>query len=72
MLLQDYMDVFAWSYQDMSGLDTHIMVHHLPLKEDFPPVKQKLRRTCPDMAMKIKEEVQKQHNAGFLSVSNYL
>ena len=38
-LLQDYMDVFAWSYQDMSGLDTDIVVHRLPLREDFPPVK---------------------------------
>lgn len=33
-LLREYMDVFAWSYQDMSGLDTDIMVHCLPLKED--------------------------------------
>lgn len=65
------MDVFAWSYQGMSGLDNDIMVHHLPLKEDCPPVKQKLRRTRLDMAMKIKEEVQKQLNAGFLAVSNY-
>lgn len=65
------MDMFAWSYQDMSGLNTDTLVHRLPLKEDFPPVKQKLRRTRPDMAMKIKEEMQKQHNAGFLAVSNY-
>ena len=27
-LLQDYNDVFAWSYQDMPGLETDIMVHH--------------------------------------------
>ena len=26
-LLHDYSDVFAWSYQDMSGLDTDIIVH---------------------------------------------
>ena len=26
-LLQDYSDVFAWSYQDMPGLDTDIVVH---------------------------------------------
>lgn len=50
-LLQEYMDVFAWSYQDMPGLDTDIVVHHLTLKEDCPSVKQKLRRTRPDMAM---------------------
>ena len=32
-LLQDYSDVFAWSYQDMPGLDTDIVVHRLPLRE---------------------------------------
>ena len=31
-LLQDYNDVFAWSYQDMSGLDTDIVVHQLDRK----------------------------------------
>ena len=25
-LLQDYSDIFAWSYQDMSSLDTDIVV----------------------------------------------
>ena len=38
-LLQDYNDVFAWSYQDMSGLDTNIVVHCLPLREECAPVK---------------------------------
>ena len=37
-LLQDYNDVFAWSYQDMPGLDTDIVVHRLPLKEECMPV----------------------------------
>ena len=38
-LLHDYVEVFAWSYKDMPGLDTDIMVHRLPTKADFPPVK---------------------------------
>ena len=70
-LLQDYNDVFAWSYQDMSSLDTDIVVHHLPLREEFPPVKQKLRRVKLEMLLKIKEEVKKQLDAGFLEVSKY-
>ena len=32
-LLQDYSDVFAWSYQDMLGLNTKIVVHRLSLRE---------------------------------------
>src|SRR6266487_5748678 len=70
-LLKEYVDVFAWSYQDMPGLDTDIVEHHLPLKPECLPVKQKLRRTHPDLAVKIKEEVQKQIDAGFLVTSEY-
>ncbi|WJX67858.1 hypothetical protein P8452_52291 [Trifolium repens] len=70
-LLQEYVDVFAWSYQDMPGLDTDIVVHRLPLRPECPPVKQKLRRTRPDMALKIREEVKKQFDAGFLAVAKY-
>lgn len=58
-LLHEYVDVFAWSYQDMPGLNINIMIYYLPLKQDCPPVKQKLRRTRPDMDIKIKEVVQK-------------
>ncbi|RDX68220.1 hypothetical protein CR513_52809, partial [Mucuna pruriens] len=35
------------------------------------PVRQQLRRMKPDVALKIKEEVEKQWDAGFLAVSNY-
>ncbi|KAI5409936.1 hypothetical protein KIW84_055408 [Lathyrus oleraceus] len=70
-LLREYVDVFAWSYEDMPGLDTDIVQHFLPLKPECVPVKQKLRRTHPDMAVKIKEEVQKQIDAGFLVTSTY-
>ena len=70
-LLQDYNDVFAWSYQDMPGLDTDIVVHRLPLREECMPVKQKLRRVKPEMLLKIKEEVKKQLDARFLEVAKY-
>ena len=43
----------------------------LATKEDFPPVQQKVRRMRPDMSEKIKVEVMKQFNAGFLVVTSY-
>ncbi|KAI5434353.1 hypothetical protein KIW84_021271 [Lathyrus oleraceus] len=58
-LLREYSDVFAWSYQDMPGIDSEIVEHRLSLKPECPSVKHKLRRTHPDMDVKIKEEVQK-------------
>jgi hypothetical protein len=56
-LLREYADIFAWSYKVMPGLDAEVVEHRLPLKPECPPVKQKLRRSRPDMALKIKEEV---------------
>jgi len=41
-LLEEYQDIFAWSYQDMSGLDLDIVQHKLPLNPGSSPVKQKL------------------------------
>ena len=37
-LLHDYVEVFAWSYEDMRGLDEDIVVHRLPTREECPPV----------------------------------
>ena len=45
--LRSYLDVFAWSYEDMPGLDPSIVQHHLPLVPHARPVKQKLRRLHP-------------------------
>ncbi len=70
-LLQEFKDVFAWSYQDMPWLSTDIVVHRLPIKEDCKPMQQKLRRMRPDIVLKIKEEVQKQFDAGFLQEVKY-
>lgn len=58
-LLREYVDMFAWSYQDMTGLNTDIVMHKLPFKPECPPMKQKLRRTSPDITLKTKEEVRK-------------
>ena len=52
-LLQDYSDMFTLSYQDMLGLDTDIVVHCLPLKEECLP------HRSSEMLLKIKEEVKK-------------
>ena len=70
-MLRDYVEIFALSYEDMHGLDTDIVVHHLPTKEDCPPVKQKVRRMHLEMFEKIKAEVMKQFDVGFLAVTSY-
>ncbi|RVW67838.1 Retrovirus-related Pol polyprotein from transposon 297 [Vitis vinifera] len=70
-LLRSYLDVFAWSYEDMPGLDPSIVQHRLPLLPHARPVKQKLRRLHPRWSLQVKEEIQKQLSVGFLSVVEY-
>ena len=70
-LLRDYHDIFAWSYQDMPGLSPNIVQHRLPLNPGYTLVKQKLRRMKPEMSLKIKDEVKKQFDTGFLVVVRY-
>ncbi|KAA3486009.1 RNA-directed DNA polymerase (Reverse transcriptase), Ribonuclease H [Gossypium australe] len=48
-LLQEFKDVFAWTYQDMPGLSTDIVVHRLPIKEEYKLVQQELRWMRPNV-----------------------
>ena len=70
-LLTEFKEVFAWSYEDMPGIDTNVVQHCIPTNLTMKPVKQNLRRMKPEWTLKIKEEVEKQYNAGFLRVVNY-
>ncbi|XP_075658434.1 uncharacterized protein LOC142628249 [Castanea sativa] len=55
----------------MPMIDTNIVQHCIPTDPTMKLVKQKLRRMKPEWILKIKEEVEKQYNAGFLRVVNY-
>ena len=41
--LRDNQDVFAWSHEDMLGIDPLIMVHRLNVLPTFSPVRQMKR-----------------------------
>jgi hypothetical protein len=66
--LVTYIDVFAWSYEDMSGLDTDIVVQRVLLVEGCKSVKEKLRRIHSDVLIKAKVEIKKHWNTDFLEV----
>ena len=36
-------DIFAWSHEDMPGIDPSVIVHRLHVNPDSPPVRQKKR-----------------------------
>ena len=70
-LLISHLDVFAWSYEDIPGLDPSIVQHHLPLVPHARPIKQELRRLHPRWSLQVKEEIQKQLSVGFISMVQY-
>ena len=71
-LLIEFKEVFAWSYEDMLGIDTDIVQHCIPTNPTMKSVKQKLRRMKLEWTLMINEKVKKQYNARFLRVVNYL
>ena len=54
-LLKEFKEIFAWSYQDMPGLDTKIVVHKILVKLECPPVQQALWRMKSETILKIKK-----------------
>ena len=42
ILLKEVWDVFAWSYEDMQGLDLHLYQHQIHLSKDAKPIAQRL------------------------------
>jgi hypothetical protein len=58
-LCKYYIDVFAWSYEDLKTYDTSIIQHRIPLKEGVKPFRQKLRHVNPLLLPVIEKEVKK-------------
>ena len=50
-------DVFAWSHEDMPGIDPSVMMHRLNVSPAFLPVRQKKRVFAPERDRAIAEEV---------------
>ena len=57
--LRKNQDVFAWSHEDMPGIDPSIIVHKLNVSPLFSPVQQKKRTFAQERDKAIAEEVQK-------------
>ncbi|KAJ9560504.1 hypothetical protein OSB04_005664 [Centaurea solstitialis] len=54
----EHSDCFAWSHEDMVGIDPNIISHKLNVDPTFKPVKQKRRKFAPERNKVINEEVE--------------
>ena len=64
-------DVFAWSHEDMPGIDPSVITHCLNVCPYFKPVQQKKRVFVPERDNAIKDEVQKLMAAKFIQEVYY-
>ena len=55
--LRKSIDVFAWSHEDISGIDPSVITHCLNVYPSSKPVWQKKRVFAPERDNAIKEEV---------------
>ena len=69
--LNEYVNVFTWSYADMPGLSIDIIMHEIHTKLECKPVKKKLWKLIPEWSLKVKEEVEKQLKVEFIRVVDY-
>jgi len=65
-LVWEYIDVFAWNYEDMPGLDPHVVMHRLNINSDEKSVKQQQRRFRPEIMEAIQSEVKKLIDSDFI------
>nr|XP_017217204.1 PREDICTED: uncharacterized protein LOC108194776 [Daucus carota subsp. sativus] len=70
-LLRSYADVFAWSPDDMPGLDESLAMHSLNVDPKKKPVKQKRRNFAPERQRAIDEEVGKLMKADIICEIKY-
>ena len=64
--LKKNLDVFAWSHEDMPGIDRRVIEHSLNIYATKKPIQQKRRVFAPEQNKAITEEVEKLLTAGFI------
>lgn len=69
--LKKNIDVFAWSHEDMPGIDPSVITHRLNVCPSSKPVRQKKRVFAPERDSAIKDEVQKLMVAKFIQEVYY-
>nr|GMD88269.1 uncharacterized protein LOC109150426 [Ipomoea batatas] len=70
-LLKEYIDVFALTYKEMTGLDPKVVVHRLEVKKGCHPIKQAQRHFRLELIPLIEVEVNKLLEADFIREVEY-
>jgi hypothetical protein len=63
---KEFCDVFAWSYEEIPGIDPKIVEHEITTYPNAKPVRKKLLPINPKKEATIKTEVEKLLKVGFI------
>jgi hypothetical protein len=70
-LVQDYRDVFVFTYDELKAYKEDVFQHTIPLKDDTKPFRQKLRRINPKLAPLVQAELKKMLDAGIIAPTRH-
>jgi hypothetical protein len=62
----EYIDVFAWSYKELKGIPKEVCEHKIKLMLNVQPIKQKQYWMNPNYALRVKEDLGKLLDTGFI------
>ena len=65
-LFKEFHDIFTWSYEEILGIDPHIVEHGIKTYPDAKPVRQRLCFVNPWKAPAIKAEIEKLFKASLI------
>jgi hypothetical protein len=70
-LFRDYFDCFTWNYCEMPDFSRELVEYWLPIKSGFRSYKQPARRFNLIIHNRVKEEVERLLDAGFIRSCRY-
>ena len=71
-VISRHLDAFAWTAEDMPGIDPDFLCHHLTMDAKVRPVQQRRRKFNEERCLVVKEETQKLLSAGHIREIQYL
>ena len=72
VFLRSNRDIFAWTYEDIPGINPLVIVHKLNVSPSFPPIRQKKQVFTPKRDQAIAKKVRKLQEASFIREVYYL
>jgi hypothetical protein len=70
-LVQEYRDVFAFTYDELKAYKEDVFQHTIPLKEDTKSFRQKLRQINPKLAPLVQAELKKMLDVGIIAPTRH-